>query len=294
MTPTTDLAEDAARLGVDHAADAALGLAAARVEIAVRRRDAPGRPGLVWLGGFRSDMTGTKAEAMVTTAARLGLPSLRFDYSGHGESGGAFEEGTISRWTAEALAVLRARTDGPQILVGSSMGGWVALRLVQELQRAGEAERIAGLLLIAPAPDFTDELMEPAFTDAQRAAMARDGRILEPTPYSDEPNVITAALVEDGRRNRVLDRPPHVGRPVRILQGMADPDVPHTHALRLVEALVLDDVAITLVRDGDHRLSREADIALLERTIETLVGDIAQARARPGAPAGSRAATTAS
>lgn len=230
------------------------------------------RPGFVWLGGFRSDMEGTKALALVDEAARLGCGSLRFDYSGHGESGGAFEEGTISRWVDESLAVFRAHTQGPQVLVGSSMGAWISLRLVQRLQQLGEGDRIAGLLLIAPAPDFTATLMEPGFTAAQRQEMEQTDRIEEPSEYSDEPMVITRALIEDGRDNLVLTGDLHIGQKVRILQGMQDPDVPYEHALSLVENLPHDDVQMTLVRDGDHRLSRDGDIALLRRTMGQMVG----------------------
>ncbi len=235
--------------------------------IAYRKQEGA-TPCLVWLGGFRSDMTGTKAQTMVDTAARLGHASLRFDYSGHGESGGAFTHGTISRWVKEAAAVVRAQTAGPQILVGSSMGAWIALRLVGEL--AGD-DRIAALLLIAPAPDFTMDLMEPAFSAEQRAALERDGQIEEPSEYSDEPTIITRALIEDGRANRVMKPGMRLGVPVRILQGSADPDVPPSHAKKLVSHLAQDDVSLTMVQGGDHRLSREADIALLTRTIEDML-----------------------
>ncbi|NKB53699.1 MAG: alpha/beta fold hydrolase [Rhizobiaceae bacterium] len=231
------------------------------------------KPGLIWLGGFRSDMDGTKAMAMVDAAARLGCASLRFDYSGHGSSGGKFVDGTISRWVDESLAVLLSCTEGPQILVGSSMGGWIALRLAEELKKRKEQGRLAGLLLIAPAPDFATRLMEPAFTDEQRKDLQDKGYIEEPSAYSDEPNVITRELIEDGRNNQVLNGDLAVGVPVRILQGMEDPDVPYTHALHLVEALAHDDVQMTLVKDGDHRLSRDEDIDLLKRTIALMVGD---------------------
>ena len=236
-------------------------------EIAVRVAEGK-PPTLLWCGGFRSDMAGSKAESMVAFARSRGHASLRFDYSGHGESGGDFARGTISRWVEEALAVLDAFAAGPLVVVGSSMGAWIALRLAQE--RPG---RLAGLVLIAPAPDFTSELMEPAFTDAQREALARDGSFTEPSAYSDEPYLYTRALIEDGAANRVLDKRLEVGAPVRILQGMRDEDVPHAHALRLVEALAEDDVTLTLVRDGDHRLSRDEDLLRLEKTLAELVGD---------------------
>lgn len=218
-------------------------------------------PGLVWLGGYRSDMTGSKAVALCDHAGRQGQAMLRFDYSGHGASGGDFRDGTISRWLEESLAAFDAFTHGPQILIGSSMGGWIALRMVQELRARGEGDRVAGLLLIAPAPDFTLELMEPELTEAQRAALERDGYYEEPTPYGPDPNVFTRALFEDGRKNRVLDGLIETGAPVHIVQGMADPDVPWRHALRLMEHLPSDNVTLTLIKDGDHRLSRDEDIA---------------------------------
>ncbi len=238
--------------------------------IAVRHRQ--GRnPGLVWLGGFKSDMAGTKANVLDQWAADNGYAFTRHDYSGHGESGGRFEDGTISRWLGESLAVFERFTEGPQILVGSSMGGWIALRMVQELQRAGNSGRLAGMLLIAPAPDFTAELMEPDLTPEQLQALETQGYCEEPSEYSDEPNIYTKALFEDGRNNRVLTGMIETHCPVHILQGMADPDVPHSHAQRLVEHLPADDVTLTLIRDGDHRLSRPQDLALLTRTAEGLI-----------------------
>lgn len=229
------------------------------------------RPGLVWLGGFRSDMTGSKAETMVSTARELGASALRFDYSGHGMSGGRFVEGTISRWVSESLQVVREETSGPQILLGSSMGGWIALRLVQELQKLDEESRVAGLILIAPAPDFTQELMEPEFSAVQRKALDQSGFFEEASAYSDEPNVITKQLIEDGRTNCLLDSSMSVDAPVRILQGRQDPDVPWRHVMRLLDLLVQDDVTVTLIKDGDHRLSREQDLDLLQRTIVDMV-----------------------
>ena len=238
--------------------------------IAVRHRDGE-TPGIVWLGGFRSDMLGTKAEKLDRWAHEHGRAFTRHDYSGHGESGGSFADGTISRWLGESLAVFRARTVGPQILVGSSMGAWIALRMVQELHAAGEGARVDGLLLLAPAPDFTTELMEPELSESQRRDLARKGFFEEHSDYSSEPNVYTRALFEDGAANRVM-----VGRidthcPVHILQGMADPDVPYAHALRLVEHLPADDVTLSLIRDGDHRLSRPQDLAMIVAALEGLV-----------------------
>lgn len=237
--------------------------------IAVRHRD--GRsPGVVWLGGYRSDMLGTKAQALDAWAAGRGHAFTRHDYSGHGESGGDFADGTISRWLAQSLAVLRASTSGPQILVGSSMGAWIALRMVQELHKAGEGNRLAGLLLLAPAPDFTTELMEPQLTDRQRAELEEKGRLEEHSDYSPEPNIYTRALFEDGRANRVMTGLIDTHCPVHILQGMEDPDVPYAHAMKLVEHLPADDVTLSLIRDGDHRLSRPQDIAMILSALEGL------------------------
>lgn len=242
--------------------------------IAVRHREGAA-PGVVWLGGYRSDMLGTKAEALDGWAAAHGHAFTRHDYSGHGESGGAFTDGTISRWLGQSLAVLRSFTHGPQILVGSSMGGWIALRMIQELQAANEGARVAGLLLLAPAPDFTALLMEPQLTAAQRDDLGTKGYFEEPSDYSDEPNVYTRALFEDGRANRVMEGLIDTHCPVHILQGMQDPDVPHSHALKLVEHLPCDDVVFSLIRDGDHRLSRPQDIRMMLSALEGLVAQAA-------------------
>ncbi|MBP1857697.1 alpha/beta hydrolase [Rhizobium herbae] len=226
-------------------------------------------PALVWLGGYRSDMAGTKAVELERHAAATGAACIRFDYSGHGMSGGAFTDGTISRWLEESLAVIDHVKPERMILVGSSMGGWVALRLIAELRARGEGGRIAGLVLIAPAPDFTSELIEPNLTDAERTSLAARGYFEEPTPYGPDPNIYTARLIEDGRQNRVLTGIIETGCPVHILQGMKDPDVPYGHALKLMEHLPSDDVVMTLIRDGDHRLSRPEDI---ERIIAAVDG----------------------
>lgn len=260
------MTETATQIEVGTGADARM--------IAVCHRAATGenRPGLVWLGGFRSDMAGTKAVELDRYAGEEGLACTRFDYSGHGQSGGDFTKGTISRWLEESLAVFDRFTECPQILVGSSMGGWIAIRMLQKLRKNGQADRVCGLLLLAPAPDFTSELHEPLLTDAQRHDLETKGFFEEETPYGPDPNVFTRALFEDGRKNRVLTGMIETGCPVHILQGMADPDVPYTHALRLVEHLPADDVVLTLVRDGDHRLSRPQDIDLLLRTTARMVG----------------------
>ena len=242
-----------------------------RIEI----RHRPGRsPGAVWLGGFRSDMIGTKAERLDQWAAETGHAYLRHDYSGHGESGGDFADGTISRWLGESLAVFRRFSEGKQILVGSSMGAWIALRMAQELRKAGE-DRVAGLVLLAPAPDFTVELIEPALTDAQRRDLEEKGYFAEPSDYSDQPYIYTRALIEDGRANRVMTGPIDTHCPVHILQGLADPDVPSAHALKLAAMLPADDVTLSLVPDGDHRLSRPEDLDMLKRAVGDMVQRVA-------------------
>ncbi|OBZ97055.1 2-hydroxymuconic semialdehyde hydrolase [Pararhizobium polonicum] len=228
------------------------------------------RPALVWLGGYRSDMAGTKAVELERHAAASGSACIRFDYSGHGLSGGAFADGTMSRWLEESLAVIDHVGPGRMILVGSSMGGWVALRLIAELRARGEGGRIAGLVLIAPAPDFTSDLIEPNLTEAERTSLAERGYFEEPTPYGPDPNIYTARLIEDGRQNRVLTGIIETGCPVHILQGMQDPDVPYGHALKLMEHLPSDDVVMTLIRDGDHRLSRPQDIERILAAVDAV------------------------
>ena len=239
--------------------------------IAVRHR--AGRvPGVVWLGGFRSDMIGTKAETLDRWAAETGHAFLRHDYSGHGVSGGRFADGTVSKWLAESLAVFRRFTNGPQVLVGSSMGAWIALRMVAELRRAGEAGRVAGMVLLAPAPDFTSELMEPQLTAEHRAALAEKGFFEEPSQYSVEPNVYTRALFDDGAANCVMTGPIDTGCEIHILQGDADPDVPPGHARRLASLLPPRDVTLEMIPGGDHRLSRPEDLDLLVATVAAMVG----------------------
>ncbi|ANG98171.1 2-hydroxymuconic semialdehyde hydrolase [Brucella pseudogrignonensis] len=238
------------------------------VKIAVRNRAGQVAPGIVWLGGYRSDMLGTKAVVLDEWAEKTGHSALRLDYSGHGESGGDFNQGTISRWLNESLTILDKYAEGPQILVGSSMGGWIALRMAQELKKAGKSP--AGIVLIAPAPDFTAELVEPSLTDKQKKDLMEQGYFEEPSEYSPNPYIYTRALIEDGRNNLVLKGIIETGCPVHILQGMQDEAVPYQHALKLVEHLPVDDVTLTLVRDGDHRLSRPQDLELLIRTVSAL------------------------
>lgn len=240
------------------------------VPIAFRKQS--GRaPGVMWLGGFRSDMLGTKAEALAGWAAENGRAFLRHDYSGHGESGGAFRDGTISAWLRQSLAVLRAHGPERVVLVGSSMGGWIALRMIQELRNAGETGRVAGVVLIAPAPDFTTELMEPKLSKAQKKSLADQGFFEVPSGYSADANVYTRALFEDGARNRVMTGPINTHSPVHIVQGIEDPDVPHSHALKLAALLPSDDVTVSLVPGGDHRLSRPEDIDLIVRSVDQIV-----------------------
>jgi pimeloyl-ACP methyl ester carboxylesterase len=235
------------------------------------RADATSGPMLVWLSGYRSDMSGSKAVELDRMAGEAGLACLRLDYSGHGLSGGVFREGTISRWLEEALAVILHVAPERIILVGSSMGGWIALRLAQELGKITGAPKLDGMVLIAPAPDFTKELIEPNLSEKEKASLAERGFFEEHSDYSPEPNIFTRELIEDGRRNLVLTGMIETGCPVHILQGMQDPDVPYSHAMTLVEHLPADDVVLTFIRDGDHRLSRPQDIERMLAAVKTLV-----------------------
>jgi pimeloyl-ACP methyl ester carboxylesterase len=232
--------------------------------IAVRARDGGGPgggPGLFWLGGFNSDMRGTKALALDEWAATNGRACVRFDYSGHGESGGAFADGTIGRWLEESVAVFDRFCRGPQVVIGSSMGGWMALLLARELaRRTASQTSLAGLVLIAPAPDFTEELMWKGFPPEVRREIETNGVWLRPSAYGD-PYPITRALIEEGRDHLLLGGTIDVGCPVRILQGAQDPDVPWRHAFTLAQRLPAEDVVLTMIQDGDHRLSRPQDIA---------------------------------
>jgi pimeloyl-ACP methyl ester carboxylesterase len=241
--------------------------------IAVRARagQAPA-PGLFWLGGFNSDMAGTKALALDAWAAQTARACVRFDYSGHGESGGSFEDGTIGRWLEESVAVFRQFCRGPQVVIGSSMGGWIALLLAREIAKHGIGNAsLAGLVLIAPAPDFTEELMWKGFSPAIREEIETKGVWLRPSRYGDgTPYPITRALIEEGRKHLLLGSSIEVGCPVRILQGARDPDVPWKHALALAHRLPADDVVLTVIQDGDHRLSRPQDIARIIAAVEEI------------------------
>jgi pimeloyl-ACP methyl ester carboxylesterase len=229
--------------------------------IAVRQQDGAA-PGLFWLSGYKSDMKGTKADALAQWAALHGRACVRFDYSGHGESEGKFTDGTIGRWLADSLAVFDACCRGPQILIGSSMGGWLALLLVRALKQRGNngPASVAGLVLIAPAIDFTEELMWKRFTPEIKRDLAEKGVWERPSAYSPEPYLVTRGLIEEGRNHLLLGGMIETGCSVRILQGVEDPDVPWRHAVELTSRLACDDVVLTLVKDGDHRLSRPEDI----------------------------------
>ncbi len=231
--------------------------------IAVRvreRKSNSNNPGLFWLGGFKSDMKGTKAEALDSWAQSQGRACIRFDYSGHGESGGDFVEGSIGAWLEESLAVFMHFAEGSQVVVGSSMGGWLALLLARALRERKGAAPIAGMVLIAPAVDFTESLMWKQFSDGIRREIEQKGFWLRPSLYGEEPYPITRRLIEEGRKHLLLGGLIETGFPVHILQGVKDPDVPWRHAAELLSHFSSDDVVLTLVKDGDHRLSRPEDI----------------------------------
>jgi pimeloyl-ACP methyl ester carboxylesterase len=222
-------------------------------------------PAVVWLGGFKSVMSGTKAQALADWALAAGRAYVRFDYFGHGASSGDFAEGTITRWREDAIAALNELTAGPLVLVGSSMGGWIACLAAMALRR-----RVKAMVLVAPAPDFTEKLMAPEIPPEGRAALQADGVWLRPSEYG-EAYPITRALLADGARWSILGgEPVPLEMPVRILQGGEDPDVPWRHALELAQSLKGEDVVFTLIKDGDHRLSRPQDIARLIAAVEEL------------------------
>ncbi|WP_022708198.1 alpha/beta fold hydrolase [Paracoccus zeaxanthinifaciens] len=223
-------------------------------------------PGVVFLGGFMSDMTGTKALHLQQWAERTGRAFLRFDYSGHGDSGGRFEDGCIGDWAADARAVIETLTDGPQVLVGSSMGGWISLLIARAMP-----QRVAGLVTIAAAPDFTERGFWAGMDDATRDRLMRDGVVMRPSDY-DAPYPITRRLIEDGRENLVMDRALELPFPVRLLQGTADADVPMQWALDLLDHARGDDIRLTLVKGADHRFSSDACLDLTVEAIEDVLG----------------------
>ena len=233
-------------------------------------RPTPGKgPGVIFLTGFRSDMTGGKALAVEALCRAQNRAFVRFDYTGHGESSGAFADGTIGRWTEDALLVLDRVTNGPQVLVGSSMGGWIALLLAR-----ARPERVAGIVGIAAAPDFTEDLVHDVLDADAKDRLARDGQIVVPSAYDPEPCVITRRLIEEGRNHLLLRGPIPVAAPVRLIHGMEDHDVPWQTALRIAERVASADVEITLVKGGRHRLSDPPDLERLVAVLESLLHKI--------------------
>jgi len=228
-------------------------------------------PGILFLGGFRSDMSGTKASALAAHCRDIDQPYLRFDYFGHGASSGDFRAGTIGRWLEDTLEVFDQLTEGPQILVGSSMGCWIAV-----LAALARPARLAGLVGIAGAPDFTEELIWGRLDEDQRRRLLAEGELTHDSAYEPDPIAFTRGLIEEGRRHLVLRAPIDLSCPVRLLHGMADPDVPYATSLRLAERLAGIEVVVELIEGGDHRLSRAGDLARLTRAIDDL-----SARARP-------------
>ena len=223
-------------------------------------------PGVVFLSGFMSDMTGSKALYVEEQCKAHGHAFLRFDYFGHGQSSGAFTDGTIGRWADDAVHVLDELTEGPQILVGSSMGGWIML-----LAALARPQRVAGLLGIAPAPDFTEDILPNELSAEQLATIERDGVINIYSEYGPDPTPYTKALIEDGRQNLVLRNKMPLNVPVRIIHGMEDPDVPWQTSLRICQMMESDDVEIQFVKSGDHRLSEPADLDRLGRTLASML-----------------------
>ena len=235
--------------------------------IAYHRTEGQG-PGVVFLGGFMSDMEGTKALALEDWAVRRGRAFLRFDYSGHGQSSGAFTDGCIGDWAEDAQALIGWVTEGPQVLVGSSMGGWIAALIARD-----RPEKLAGFVGIAAAPDFTEDSMWRNFSDAERAQLMAEGRVDLPSDYGD-PYPITRALIEDGRENLVLRAPLKIDVPVRLLQGTADADVERQVALRLLDHIEGRDVRLTFVKHADHRFSSPETLALVEATLDEIFADL--------------------
>ncbi len=224
-------------------------------------------PGVMFCGGFMSDMTGTKATALEAHCRRIGRAFVRFDYAGHGASGGAFRDGTIGGWRDDALAVLDRVASGPQVLVGSSMGGWIVLLLA--LVRP---ERVAGLVGVAAAPDFTEDPIWSALDDEGRRTLAEAGEIVMPCDYGEDPYPITKGLIEEGREHLLLRAQIAIGCPIHLLQGMRDEDVPWRTALQIAELVESERVTVELVKDGDHRLSRDDDLARLTAAVEGIAG----------------------
>lgn len=222
-------------------------------------------PGVLFCGGFMSDMSGSKATALAAHCRQQGRAFVRFDYAGHGASGGRFADGCIGDWLGDALLVLDELTTGPQVVVGSSMGGWISLLLA-----LARPQRVRSLVLLAPAPDFTQAIWDEELSPTERERLLRDGHIERPSAYSEQPYLITQRLIEDGRRHALLGAPIDIPCPVRILHGMRDSDVPWQRSIILVERLQGDDVALTLLKNGDHRLSNPDDLRRLTGTVDAL------------------------
>lgn len=226
----------------------------------------PGKsPGVMFMTGFKSDMTGGKALALEDYCRRTGRAFLRFDYTGHGASSGRFEDGCIGDWAKDAIYALDRLTEGPMVLVGSSMGGWIML-----LTALKRPQRLAALVGIAAAPDFTEDLIPAELTPEQLATIDREGKVDLPSPYDDEPTPITRRLLEDGRNHLLLRAPLPIAVPVRLIHGMADPDVPWQTSLRIAEKVETGDVEIHFVKSGDHRLSEPSDLERLVRVVDSL------------------------
>ncbi len=228
------------------------------------------RPGIVWLGGIKSYMNGVKASHLDRYAAKTGRAFLRFDFSGHGLSEGSLEAGTIGMWLEESLAAIRALTKGPQILVGASMGGWLALLAARAMHESGEGERLKGLVLLAPAVDFTEVLIYEKMPPSARAELLENGVWFRPSAHLSERHAITRLLIEEGRNHLLFGSDFHVHAPVHILQGMQDESVPWSHAMTLAEKITPDPVSLTLVKNGDHHLAREEDLASFTAAIEAM------------------------
>ena len=224
------------------------------------------KPGLIFMGGFMSDMSGAKATWLESFADERGLPYLRFDYSGHGASEGRFEDGTIGGWLGDSLTIFDKLSEGPQILIGSSMGGWLAL-----LVALARPTHVCGVVGIAAAPDFTEELVHSELTAEQGEILMREGVVYIDTPYGDKPYAFTRALIEEGRAHLLLDNPIAVRCPVHLIQGYADSDVPWETAMAIMARLETADCALTLIKDGDHRLSRPQDLTKIGAAVVDII-----------------------
>lgn len=229
--------------------------------------------GVVFIHGLMSDMAGGKALHVEAHCQAQGRPFVRFDQYGHGQSSGAFPDGCIGRWAEDTVAVLDHLTDGPQVLVGSSCGGWLML-----LAALARPDRVAGLVGIAPAPDFTEDLSWPSLSAEQQEAVLREGRVEMPNPYSDQPYVYSKRLFDDGRRHLLLREPIPLSMPVRILHGQQDEAVPWQRSLTLMDRLAGADVEATFIKSGDHRLSEPADLERLSRTLDEVLARVEEAQ----------------